>query len=55
MAQVSESTDTILASIETPTFSSQTSSLGFPGDKSQSCYYPGERVIRPEEISLVSQ
>ena len=55
MAQISESTYTTLARIETPMFSSQTSSLGFPGDKSQSCYYPGEHVISPEEISLVSQ
>ena len=55
MAQMSESAQTILASIETPMFSPQPSGLGFPGDKSQSCYYPGEHVIGPEEISLVSQ
>ena len=55
MAQISESAQTILASIETPMFSSQPSGLGFSGDKCQSCYYPGEHVIGPEEISLVSQ
>ena len=55
MAQLSESTITILASIGSPMFSSQTKSLGFPSDKSQSSYYPGEQVISPEEISLVSQ
>ena len=53
MAQLSESTKPILASIESPMFSSQTKSLGFPSDKSQSSYYPGEHVISPEEISLV--
>ena len=55
MAQISESTQTILASIETPMFSSQPSSLGFPGVESQNCYYPGEHVISSKEISLVSQ
>ncbi len=55
MAQISESANAILASIETSMFSSQINSLGFPGDKTQSCYYPGEHVITPEEISLVSQ
>lgn len=55
MAQLSESTKTILTSIESPMFSSQTKSLGFPSDKSQSSYYPGEQVISREEISLVSQ
>ena len=55
MAQISESANTILASIETPMFSSQPNSLGFPGNKNQSCYYPGEHGISPEEISVVSQ
>ena len=55
IAQIAESTHTIFASIETPMFSSQTSSLDFPDDKSQSCYYPGEHVISPEEMSLVSK
>ena len=55
IAQISESNQTVLQSIETLMFSSQPSSLGFPGDESQSCYYPGESVISPEEISLVSQ
>lgn len=55
MAQLSESTKTILASIESPLLSPQTKSLDSPSDKSQSSYYPEEHVIRPEEISLVSQ
>ena len=36
-------------------FSSQIKSLGFPSDKSQSSYYPGEQIISPQEITLVSQ
>ena len=45
----------IFASIEKPMFSSQPSSLGFPGDKTQSCYYPGDHKLNPEEIFQVSQ
>ena len=55
MASTSERASTILASIEKPIFSSQPSSLGFPGDKTQSCYYPGDHKISPDEISQISQ
>ena len=55
MAQISESANAILASIETPMFSSRPSSLGYPSVENQSCYYPGENDISPGEISLVSQ
>ena len=36
-------------------FSSQPSSLGFPSDKTQSCYYPGDHKLSRDEISQVSQ
>ena len=36
-------------------FSSQPSSLGYPGDKTQSCYYPGDQRLSSNEILKVSQ
>lgn len=45
----------ILACVEEPMFSSQPSSLGYPGDKTQSGYYPGDHELSPDEISKVSQ
>ena len=55
MASTSERASTILASIEKTIFSSQPSSLGFPGETTQSCYYPGDYKLSPDEISRVSQ
>ena len=55
MTSTSERASMILASVEKPMFSSQPSSLGFPGDKTQSCYYPGDHKLSPDEISHVSQ
>ena len=54
MASTSERADTILGTIEKPIFSSQPSSLGFPGATTQSCYYTGDFKLSPDEISQIS-
>lgn len=55
MASTSERASIILATIEKSIFSSQPSSLGFPGATTQSCYYPGDYKLSPDEISQVSK
>lgn len=55
VASTSKQAGTILASIEEPMFATQPSSLGFPGDKTQSAYYLGDHKLSPDEISHVSQ
>ncbi|KAL8781442.1 MAG: hypothetical protein Q9213_005994 [Squamulea squamosa] len=36
-------------------FSPQPSSLGYPSEKTQSAYYPGEAQISPDEVTFVSR
>ena len=55
MASTSIRASMIFASVEKAMFSPQPSSLGFPGDETQSCYYPGDHKLSFDEISHVSQ
>ena len=55
VASTSERASMIFATVEEAIFSSQPSSLGFPGEKTQGCYYPGDHKLSPDENSQVSR
>ncbi|KAL8736416.1 MAG: hypothetical protein Q9166_000208 [cf. Caloplaca sp. 2 TL-2023] len=55
IALVSDRATALFISIARPMFSPQPSSLGYPSQRTQSAYYPGEVRISPDEVAYVSQ
>lgn len=55
IALVSDRATALFVSIAKPMFSPQPGSLGYPSQRTQSAYDPGDVPISPEEVAYVSQ